>query len=71
MNTQTQDVFYSALALSEPDRALLAEKLLESLSGNQEELSEEELAAELDRRFAEFQKDPSSGILWSDIKPQG
>jgi putative addiction module component (TIGR02574 family) len=70
MKMKKQDVFEAALALSEKDRALLADKLLQSLPAGQSELSDEELAAELDRRFAEFKKDPSTAVLWSQFKPQ-
>ena len=70
MKTQTKNVFDAALALSESDRALLAKKLFKSLRDDQPELSDPELAAELDRRFAEYQKDPSKAVPWSKLKQQ-
>jgi hypothetical protein len=35
---------------------------------SEDDLREEEFAAELDRRFAEIEKDPTSGIPWTEIK---
>jgi putative addiction module component (TIGR02574 family) len=36
-----------------------------------EEMTEEEFAAELEQRWDEFQRDPSVGIPWSEVKRQG
>jgi len=70
MNHDSHAVFDAALALPESDRALLAERLLETLSPDSEDMSDEELLAELDRRRAEMsQGDP--GVLWSDLKNDG
>jgi putative addiction module component (TIGR02574 family) len=68
MNSQTQAILDAALALPEVERALLVERLLETLSPEPDQRTEEELAAELDRRFAEFQQDPSVAIPWSKVK---
>jgi putative addiction module component (TIGR02574 family) len=68
MTTDPQAILSSALALSESDRAVLAERLLESLSPETDDLTEDELAAELERRFAEFQRDPSTAVPWTDVK---
>lgn len=46
----------------------LAERLLESVPEQIDELSEAEFLAELDRRFAEFEKDPTTAIPWSEVK---
>jgi putative addiction module component (TIGR02574 family) len=71
MNPQNQAVFDAALALPEEERALLAERLLETLSPETNDQTDDELAAELDRRFAEYQRDPSVAVPWSEIKRQG
>jgi putative addiction module component (TIGR02574 family) len=68
MTSQAQAVFDAALALPEGERAVLVERLLETLSPEPDELTDEEMLAELDRRFAEFQQDPSSGVPWSELK---
>jgi putative addiction module component (TIGR02574 family) len=65
MTVQNQAIFDAALALPEADRALLVERLMESLSPEGDELTDAELAADLDRRLAEFQRDPSVGVPWS------
>jgi putative addiction module component (TIGR02574 family) len=70
MSNSREDVFEAALALPEADRALLAERLLESISPEDDILSDEELAAELDRRHAEFLRDPSIGIPWEEVRRQ-
>jgi putative addiction module component (TIGR02574 family) len=68
MTAQNQAIFTAALALPQAERALLVERLLESLSPEGDELTDDELAAELDRRLAEFQHDPSVGIPWSHVR---
>ncbi|HKI37205.1 MAG TPA: addiction module protein [Gemmataceae bacterium] len=61
MTPQTQAIFDAALALSEPERALLVERLLETLSAEGDEMTDDELEAELNRRRAE--------ILEGTVKP--
>jgi putative addiction module component (TIGR02574 family) len=68
MTSQAQAVFAAALALPEGERAVLVERLLETLSPEPDELTDEEMLAELDRRFAEFQQDPSTAVPWSELK---
>lgn len=68
MNDQLQTILDSALALTEPEREILVERLLESLSPEQKELNDDELFAELERRRAEYEKDPSSAIPWSEFR---
>jgi putative addiction module component (TIGR02574 family) len=66
MNPETDAVFDAALALPEADRALLVEQLLESLSPDGAELTDDELSDELDLRRAEIQKGIVKPIQWSD-----
>ena len=61
MTPQTQAIFDAALALPEDERALLAERLLETLSEEGDEMTDDELEAELNRRRAE--------ILEGTVKP--
>lgn len=67
MTAKAKAVLDAAMELSEDERGLLAEKLLESLPSDLEEVSEDELAAELERRWAEFEKDPSIAIPWEQV----
>jgi putative addiction module component (TIGR02574 family) len=67
MTAQIKAVFDAALALPETERALLAESLLQTLPGSSEELTDEQLYAELERRRAEFEQDPSCAIPASEL----
>jgi putative addiction module component (TIGR02574 family) len=67
MTAQMKAVFEAALALPETERALLAETLLDTLPSPPDELTDDELFTELQRRRAEFEKDPSSAIPASDL----
>ena len=53
MTTQNQAIFDAALALPESERTLLVERLLESLSPEPDEVTDDEFFAELERRRAE------------------
>ncbi len=68
MAPQTQVLFEAALALPEAERSLLVERLLDSLAPESDQRTDAELAAELDRRFAEYQQDPSTAVPWSEIQ---
>ena len=68
MNTSTDLILSQALQLSDADRALIAERLLSTLSPAARELSDDELEAELDRRVQEFERDPTSSVPWSSLK---
>ena len=68
MTAETQAILKAALALPEAERILLADILLDAISPDAEACSEEEFAAELDRRAAECEKDPSLAVpLWEAI----
>jgi putative addiction module component (TIGR02574 family) len=67
MSPQTQALFDAVLALPEAERALLVERLLETLSEEGDDMTEEELVAELDRRRAEMADGTDPGIPASDI----
>jgi len=63
-----QDLLESVLTLSEKDRFELVELLLGSLSPLGEEMTDKERKAELDRRWGEYQADPSSAVPWEEVK---
>ncbi len=63
-----QSVFEAALALPEAERALLAERLLESLSPESDECTDAEFFAELERRRAEVEQGVVTPIPWSQVR---
>ena len=69
MAPETSSLLTAALALPESERAVLVERLLESLPTHVDALTDDEMEAELNRRFEEFQRDPSVAVPWSEIKP--
>jgi putative addiction module component (TIGR02574 family) len=71
MSERTASLLAAALQLSEEERAELVEGLLDSLGGPDSDIdrmTEEEFAAELDRRAEEFLRNPSVGIPWEQVK---
>lgn len=71
MDSRVRAVLDSALALSEADRAEVARELLSSLSPEWDEVTEDELVAELDRRREEALRDPDATIPWSEVRRRG
>jgi putative addiction module component (TIGR02574 family) len=67
MSNDPREVFPAALALPGAERASLAGKLLESLSPELDELTDDEFFAELERRRQEVEKDPTAAIPWSEV----
>ncbi len=69
MTTDPQTIFDAAMRLRDDDRMQLASRLLESLPPEDSALSIEDpdLAAELDRRFA----DDEGAVSWPDLKAEG
>jgi putative addiction module component (TIGR02574 family) len=70
MTTQTQAILDAALALPEAERFALVEQLLEVLSPDLNDLSDDELLAELERRRAEVRAGTAKGVPWSELKKQ-
>jgi putative addiction module component (TIGR02574 family) len=68
MSPETQSVFDAARALPEGERALLVERLLETLSQDDPELSDDELFAELERRRADMESGRVKPIPLSDFR---
>jgi putative addiction module component (TIGR02574 family) len=68
MNPQTQAILDAALALPEAERALLAERLLESVSPEADELTDDEFFAELERRRMEVEQGLVKPIPWSEVR---
>jgi putative addiction module component (TIGR02574 family) len=68
MTPETQALIDAALALPEAERVLLVERLLESLSPETDELGDEELLAELERRRAEVEQGAVKPIPSSEFR---
>lgn len=71
MTQRTADLLAEVLALPEAERADFAERLLESLDpppADIDQLTDEEFAAELERRAEELRRDPSAGIPWERVR---
>jgi putative addiction module component (TIGR02574 family) len=70
MDSQTQALFEAAASLPEAERLLLVQHLLDTLPAGGDTLSGEELAAELDRRYAELERGEGGLVSWKDLKEQ-
>jgi len=68
MAPETESLLATATALSENERLALVERLLDTLPPEACDLADEEWEAELDRRFDEFQRDPSVAVPWEQIE---
>ena len=69
MKISIQAIFEAALALPDAEKALLAEKLWETLPLEMAEHPDDpELAAELEARMAEYRVDPSKANPWSEVQ---
>jgi putative addiction module component (TIGR02574 family) len=70
MTDQARAVLEAARKLSPVDQAIIAEALLAGLPAELEEVSEEELVAELQRRDAEMESGADPGIPWKDLRDE-
>lgn len=68
MSPASQEIVTAALKLSESERAVIVECLLATLSPDVDDMDEEEFAAELERRRAEYDRDPSTALPWNIVK---
>jgi putative addiction module component (TIGR02574 family) len=70
MTVQTKALFEAALSLPDSERALLADQLFQSLPPPPDELTDDQLYAELQRRDAEAENDPSVTVSWSEMEKE-
>jgi putative addiction module component (TIGR02574 family) len=68
MTMQAQALFDAILALPEEEQELLVERLLERFSPQAEELDDERLYAELERRSAEIEDGSVKPVPWSEVR---
>ena len=68
MSTDPQSILTAALTLPDADRAMIAERLMDSLPDNDVDgMTDEEFEAELERRHEEAMGDPSVMIPWTEF----
>jgi len=70
MSDQAQSLYEAIIALPEQDRVILIQRLLATLSPEDKQIWEDEWAAELERRHADFEKGTANPIPWDDLKKQ-
>ncbi|HEV3255365.1 MAG TPA: addiction module protein [Gemmataceae bacterium] len=70
MAPETLALFDAVLALAEDERLLLVERLLETLPPEPNEVNDDELLAELERRSADFEQGKAEAIPWSELRKQ-
>lgn len=68
MDTKAQVLLDAVLALPAPDRAKLAQAVLDSLGSTGDDISHKELDKEFTRRSDELQADPASALPWSEVE---
>ena len=66
----SQTIFREALALSETERLILAERLLESMPMETDDANEDAFLSELRRRSAEIDDGRAELIPWSQLKSE-
>lgn len=66
----SQDILGAVLALREEDQFLLVEQLLDRLSPESDALADDELAAELQRRKADFERGTAGEVPWSVLRAE-
>jgi putative addiction module component (TIGR02574 family) len=70
MSATCRDILDAALRLSPEDRGIIAERLLETLSPDDTELSDDELEGELAHRIEEASNDPSTTVPWVELREE-
>jgi len=71
MSERSANLLAAALQLSDQERAELVEGLMDSLDSpdsNVDRMTEQEFAAELERRARELRQNPEAGIPWDQVK---
>ena len=70
VNANGEELFAAAMRLAESERALLVERLLETLSPDPEASDDEAFAAELERRHREVESGTADTVPWGELKGQ-
>lgn len=67
MNTESQQLLQSALALSDSDRAEIAASLIHSLDSDSDENIDEAWAQEIQQRIESIDKGQVKLVPWDDV----
>jgi len=70
LDAQSQTILEAVLKLPEVERAAIVERLLESLTADAEDVTDDEWRAEIDRRHEEAVRGEAGTIPWSELKKQ-
>ena len=70
MGPKCRDLLHAAIELPEGERAIIAERLLETLAPDDDDPFDDELAVELDRRLDESVKNPSTTLPWTELRDE-
>ena len=68
MGPKSQALLEAVLELPDIDRAEIVNELLSTLPPEMLDTEDDEFAAELDRRYEEAHSDPTTTILWSELR---
>jgi len=68
--TTTEEILGAVMALQDEERFLFVEQLLEQLSPESDELTDEELTTELERRKTDFERGTADAIPWSVLRDE-
>lgn len=68
--TTSQEILGPVLSLREDEQFLLVEQLLDRLSPEPDESGDDDLAAELERRKADFEHGTAGEIPWSMLREE-
>lgn len=68
MSDESQNLLTAALALAEAERLWLVERLMETLPPDTDEMTDDELYAELERRRADVEQGLVKPIPWSELR---
>ena len=58
------------MALQDEERFHLVERLLEEFSPESDELTDDQLATELERRRADFERGTADEVPWSELRDE-
>ena len=70
MDPKNQALLKAILELPRDDRVEITNELKATMDSEENVRAKDKLAAELDRRFEEFQRDPTTMILWSELRDE-
>jgi Putative addiction module component len=70
MGENCRDVLDAALQLSAEDRGIIALKLLETLSPEDSEISDDDFEVELGRRLEEAHNDSTMTVSWASLREE-